>query len=244
MEPRDIQACLRAGIEDRATTVGPFLVLINPHSDNAFRNYAVPVDGAAPTDADVTALIEFFTGRDRAPRLEYVRPAPAVDEPLRAAGFGVTDTLMLMALDGDLAAEPDAAGYHVRLVTAEDDLRQVVAVQDIAYGEAPTEPDPGGLLRTVAAGGCVALAVHTATGAPVGGGLATDPQGGLVEIAAIGVLPEHRGHGVGALVSWALTAESLRRGHQPFLQVERDEPLRVYQRIGYRVIGDMADARR
>ena len=67
MELRAVQACLRAGIEARATTVGPFLALLNTETDNPFLNYAVPVDGAAPTADDVASLIDFFTGRDRLP---------------------------------------------------------------------------------------------------------------------------------------------------------------------------------
>jgi predicted GNAT family acetyltransferase len=57
------------------------------------------------------------------------------------------------------------------------------------------------------------------------------------------VLPDHRRRGIAAAVASALTEEALRRGHQPFLQVEKDEPFRIYERIGYQVIGDMADAR-
>jgi len=56
MELRDIQSCLRAGIESRSTEVGPFLVLINSGSDNPFSNYAVPTDGAAPTSAANTPM--------------------------------------------------------------------------------------------------------------------------------------------------------------------------------------------
>ena len=213
--------------------------------DNPFGNYAVPIDGAAPTGDDVTALIEYFTDRKRLPRLEYVRPAPAVDAPLAAAGFDVAGTLTLMAIEHELAPPPDPAGYEVRLVTSEPELRQAIAVQHIAYGEPDTtEANPGGLVRTVAEGGAVALAVETATGAPAGAGIYTPAQGGLVEIAGVGVTPEHRRHGVGALVTWRLSAAAIRLGHQPFLQVEKAEPLRVYQRIGYGVIGDMADARR
>lgn len=244
MELRDIQACLLAGIESRSTKVGPFLVLIDTHTDNPFGNYAVPTDGATPTTDDVTALIEFFTSRKRLPRLEYVRPAPAVDAPLTAAGFDVAGTLTLMAVGTELTPPPDVPGYEVRLVTGEPELRQAAAVQDTAYGEPDTEPNPGGLVRTVTGGGRVVLAVETATGAPAGAGLYTPAQGGLVEIAGVGVTPEHRRRGVGALVTWRLSAEAIRLGHQPFLQVEKDEPLRVYQRIGYRVIGEMADARR
>jgi GNAT superfamily N-acetyltransferase len=243
MDLRDIQSCLRAVIESRATKVGPFLVLLSDGSDNPFTNYAIPVDGAAPTADDVRALIDFFHAKERLPRLEYVRPAPAVDEPLTTAGFDVAATLTLMATD-ELAPEPPADGYRVALVTDVAELRQAVAVQNTAYGDGDREPDPVGLVRTIEGGGRVALAVHATTGEPAGAGASTEPQGGLVEIAGVGVLPEHRRHGVGALVTWALTAEAIRRGHQPFLQVEKDEPLRVYQRIGYRVVGEMADARR
>src|SRR6266567_5373250 len=238
MDLRDIQAGLRAGIESRAVRVGPFLVLLNANSDNPFRNYAVPSDGAEPTTDDVTALIDFFTSQDRLPRLEYVRPAPAVDAPLTASGFNVAGTLTLMALDGELVPEPAVPGYRVTLVTEVRELRRAAGVQDIAYGEPEREPDPGGLVRTIDDGGRVSLVVHVESGAAAGAGLSTEPQGGLVEIAGVGVVPEHRRRGVGALATWALTAEALRRGHEPFLQVEKDEPLRVYQRLGYRVIGE------
>jgi GNAT superfamily N-acetyltransferase len=243
MKLRDVQACLRASITDRASAVGPFLVLLDKKSDNPFLNYAVPVDGAAPTSDDITALIEFFTSSDRMPRLEYVRPAPAVDVPLTDAGFDVAATLTLMAV-GQPTDVPDVPGYRVRLVEDEDSSRLAVGVQNTAYGEPPGEPDPTGVLRTVRAGGCCALVVTEDTGTPAGAGLFTSPRGGLVEVAGIGVLAEHRRHGVGRLVAAALTAEALRRRHEPFLQVEKDEPARLYQRIGYRVIGEMADARR
>jgi GNAT superfamily N-acetyltransferase len=244
MELRDIQSCLRAGIESRSVKVGPFLVLLSSDTDNPFSNYAVPLDGATPTGDDVIALIDFFTSRKRLPRLEYVRPAPAVDASLAAAGFDVAGTLTLMAIETELTPPPDATDYEVRLVTSEPELRQAVAVQNTAYGEPDREANPVGLVRTIADGGAVALAVETATEAPAGAGAYTPAQGGLVEIAGVGVTPEHRRHGVGALVTWRLSAEAIRLGHQPFLQVEKDEPLRVYQRIGYRVIGEMADARR
>ena len=243
MELRDIQASLRANIASRSTLVGPFLVLINAESDNPFRNYAVPADVAEPTEADVAELIGYFISRDRLPRLEYVRPSPAVDKALETAFFDVNGTLTLMALADGLAPEPTSDGYRVMLVTDDEHLRQVSHVQNIAYDEADQEPEIGGLRRTIEVGGSVALVVHDASGEPAGAGLSTQPQGGLVEIAGVGVLPEHRRRGIGALVTWALSAEALRRGHQPFLQVEQDEPLRVYQRIGYQVIGEMADAR-
>jgi ribosomal protein S18 acetylase RimI-like enzyme len=243
MELRAVQACLRAGIEARATTVGPFLVLLNTTSDNPFLNYAVPVDGAAPTADDVASLIEFFTSRDRLPRLEYVRPAPTVDLPLKAAGFDVAATLTLMAVD-ELIPAPRSPGYQVRLIEDDAELRQAIAVQNVAYGEPDTDADPIGLVHTVKKGGCVALAVEEATGTPVGAGVWPAPRDGLVEIFGIGVLPEHRRRGLARLVTGVLTEAALDRGLQPFLQMERDEPGRIYERLGYHVIGEMADARR
>ncbi len=215
MNLRDVRACLRAGIESRATEVGPFLVLINDTSANPFLNYAVPLDGAAPTAADVATLVAYFTDRDRLPRLEYVRPAPAVDAALRAGGFDVTGTLGLMAIDDVLPVgrKPD---YDVVFPQDEKSLRQAVAVQDTAYGE-DREPDPSRLLAVVADGGAVALATETATGAPAGAGLFTPPRAGMVEIAAVGVLPTHRRRGVGGLVATDLTVEAIRRGLRPFL---------------------------
>jgi GNAT superfamily N-acetyltransferase len=242
MELRDIQSCLRATIESRASLVGPFLVLHNESSDNPFLNYAVPVVDAAPTPDDVTALVAYFTERDRLPRLEYVRPAPAVDSPLAAAGFDVTETLTLMALD-EFVPVSSGSEYRALLPTDEATLRVANGVQHVAYGEPDAEPDPTGLLRLIANGGCVAIA-EAPDGTLVGAGVFAQPSGGLVEIAGVGVLPKYRRHGVGRLLASALTQEALRRGHQPFLQVEKDEPERIYQRLGYRVIGDMADARR
>ncbi len=58
METR-IQSYLRALASRRPDTarVGPFLAALDPHSDNPYRNYALPDDGAAPSPADVGALI-------------------------------------------------------------------------------------------------------------------------------------------------------------------------------------------
>ncbi|HEX5405423.1 MAG TPA: GNAT family N-acetyltransferase [Pseudonocardiaceae bacterium] len=242
MELRAVQACLRAGIEARATTVGPFLVLLNTTTDNPFLNYAVPVDNAAPTANDVASLIDFFTSRDRIPRLEYIRPVPAVDGPLRDAGFDVAPTLTLMAID-NLIPAPASPGYDVRLIEDESALRQAVAVQNIAYGESDTEADPIGIVGIVKRGGCVALAVDQATGQAVGAGVRPAPRNELVEIFGVGVLPEHRRHGLARLIVGMLTEEAMCRGLQPFLQVEKDEPGRIYERLGYFTIGEMADAR-
>lgn len=241
MDSRVIQACLRAGIADRATPVGPFLVLVHPDSDNPFLNYAVPVAGAAPTADDVTALVEFCRQRERLPRLEYVRPAPDVDRALVAAGFDVAATLTLMALT-EFVPAPDCPGYRVRLATDEADLASAIRVQNVAYGEPDLTTDPLGLPTLVASGGCVAVA-ETESGTIVGAGVRPPPRDGLVEIFGVAVAPEHRRRGLARSITGELTSTALGLGQQPFLQVEKDEPFRIYERLGYRVVGEMADAR-
>ncbi len=60
--------------------IGPFLATFSRHSANPYLNYAVPDDGAVPSPADVTALVDAYRGRGRTPRLEYLPGlAPAVE---------------------------------------------------------------------------------------------------------------------------------------------------------------------
>jgi predicted GNAT family acetyltransferase len=78
----------------------------------------------------------------------------------------------------------------------------------------------------------------------VGAGLYTAPEFGLTEIAGVAVLPNHQRRGIAGAITAALTTAALDRGIQPFLQFEHDEPARVYERVGYRQVGELADARR
>src|SRR5947208_9833624 len=86
-----IVAYLRASFADRNTKqVGPFLASFTPHDDNPYLNYAIPDDGAEPTDQDVQALIAAYAARNRKPRLEYLSElAPKVEDPLLRGGFSV-----------------------------------------------------------------------------------------------------------------------------------------------------------
>jgi GNAT superfamily N-acetyltransferase len=240
-----IQACLRAGIADRADRIGPFLALFSSVSDNPFRNYAVPDDGVDPTPGEVANLVDAFQQLDRLPRLEYVRPAPTVDTALAVAGFDIMPTLGLMALAGfdEFTDAPDPDGYRVVLPITGEYLGEAAHVQDIAYGEPDVDPDPTGLAETLAKGGSVAVALHEDTDTVVGAGLFTPPQAGLVEIAGVGVLPEHWGRGLASAITARLTAFAMAREIDPFLQTERDEPKRIYEKLGYRTLGELADAR-
>lgn len=232
-----IQSTLRSVVERASTRVGPFLVHIDEHSESPFRNFAIPDDDAAPTAAQVQELIAAFGDHGRTPRLEYVAPAPAVDESLLGAGFTLETRLPLMTVGQDelhdLAVPNDLA-----LITAGSDaeLWEVAAVQNVAYGEQePTQPDLDRLRSTVDRGGAVILARHGDR--PAGAGLFAPPAHGLTEIAAVGVLPEYRRRGIASAVGRALTDAAFAAGVTPFLQTETENENRLYGRLGYRTIG-------
>jgi RimJ/RimL family protein N-acetyltransferase len=240
-----LQGALRASIARRAERVGPFLILFDPASDIPSRNYAIPDDNTMPTPDETAALVAAFRAQGRQPRLEIVVPAPGAQRALAEAGFIKERHLPLMVHDpaDDVGAEPGDTSFGdvaAALVTTDEELRQAADIQHVAYGgEGHAETsDVDRLARTIRAGGGVALAwLH---GAPVGSGVFTPPANGFSEVAAVGVLPPSRRRGVATSVVVALTAGVQAAGARPFLQAENTDTARIYQRAGYRVVGELA----
>jgi hypothetical protein len=83
---RAIQTALRRAIANGAARIGPFLVTIDPYATGPFRNFAVPDDDAAPTPADLAALVGYFASVDWLPRLEFAARQPALEQTLAEAG--------------------------------------------------------------------------------------------------------------------------------------------------------------
>jgi hypothetical protein len=128
--------------------VGPFLALITPDTDIPGRNYAIPDDGARPTAAEVEALVTFFRSRDRLPRLEYLRPAPAVDAALAAAGFTAAEQYPVLELAPTALVKPPApAGTEIRHATGDPDIAGAADVQQKAYGGPPVSEHDRARLR-------------------------------------------------------------------------------------------------
>lgn len=240
-----IQGYLRALASRRtgAERVGPFLAAYDPHSDNLYRNYALPDDGAEPDPGDVQALIDAFLRHERTPRLEYVPTvAPAVETALLAAGFVAEGRYPLMIATAASARElAPPPGIELLVAATDDELLGVATVQNIAYGEAPpTAHDVARLRTTVEGGGIVGLARDAASGEPVGAGLCSVPIGGVSEIAAIGVVPEYRRRGVaGAFTAWLLR-EALAAGiSDPFLMPAEEAGERIYTRVGFARVSEV-----
>jgi ribosomal protein S18 acetylase RimI-like enzyme len=241
-----IQQYLRAvaPIGREHVQVGPFLATFNPHSDNPFLNYALPDDGAEPSDDEIVALVEAYARRRRRPRLEYIaRCAPAVEHLLLARGFSVEGHLPVMVTSArQLGAGPEPRGIELRIPISDDELYDMAVVQAEAYDE-PEVPsrDIVARRRAALADGVVGvIAVERITGEVVGAGSCSQVSDGLTEVAAIGVSAEYRRRGIGGALASRLGREALSAGADvPWLMAAHDGERRIYERAGYRVIGEI-----
>lgn len=236
----DIQSCLRAGIAHRAQRVGPFLLHFDNHTDNPFRNYAVPDDDARPSEWEIAQLVGEFRDRGRMPRLEFVAPPPATEQALAAAGFVVDRRLPLMTVDRDALVDSGTPGVvRVGPAASQAQLWAAAHVQHIGYAEdgEVTRHDVDRLTGTVEAGGGVVVAWIDDVVA--GAGLFASPSHGLAEIAAVAVLPEFRRRGVASAVVTELSRAVFGVGAAPYLQTESENEERLYGRLGYRTVGSL-----
>ncbi|TDP96190.1 GNAT family N-acetyltransferase [Labedaea rhizosphaerae] len=238
-----IQAALRASIEGRSVRVGPFLVVFNERSDNPFRNYAIPDDGAEPTDAELAALVDAFRARERKPRFELVTPNPPVEAALERFGFTVDDRLVLMAIDeNDLTAPDPVPGIELVVADTDETMWDALRIQYVAYAEGAelVQADVDGALRAGADGQVMVLA--TVDGKPAGAGQSTVPKLGMTEIAGVAVLPEFRRRHVASLIGAELTKRAFAAGLRPYLQCETENEGRLYGKLGYRNSGELVTA--
>jgi ribosomal protein S18 acetylase RimI-like enzyme len=245
--PSLIAAHMRAAAARKpGAKAGPFTVGLDEHSDHPMRNFAVPDDGAAPSAADISALVAFFRGHDRIPRLEFIEAsAPAVTPALLAAGFTVEARTPVMASVPGMTLTPrQPVGVTVREAADDADLVAAVGVQHHAYSE-PSPPGPEDIarIRTVSArGGVVTVAIDNESGSVVGTGLVDvpSPGAGIGELAAVGVLTAFRRRGIASAVSAHLARTAHARGTTVvFLEALPDEE-EIYRRVGFADVSSKA----
>jgi predicted GNAT family acetyltransferase len=237
---RKLLGYLRASAERRPRTqrAGPFLATFSD-DPNVYLNYAMPDDDADPSPDDVAALIALFDAQGRKPRLEYIPgAAPKVEAALLAAGFAIEDRLPVMLCTPAMPVHmPATEGIDVFLPSAEDDLAATDRAQSEAYGSTPRGPK--GLKRTLRAGGVVATARDVASGAIVGGGVATPAIAGISEIAGIGTAAAFRKRGAAGAVTAALAREAFARGMELlWLTPGGREAERIYTRAGFEAVSE------
>jgi GNAT superfamily N-acetyltransferase len=241
MYPSILSAYMRAAAGRRrsANRVGPFTVGLDADSDDPFRNFAVPDDGARPDAAQVGALIQHFRHKQRIPRLEYVEEsAPRVLPALVAVGFAMERrTPVMIATPGTVLSPRSPTGITIRQADDEADLTAAAAVQHHAY-ELPHPPGPHDIARLTGVlqrGGIVVVAVDDDSGTVVGTGL-VDTAGeypGVGELAAVGVLADYRRRGIASAMSVSLARFAHARGiGLVFLEAEPAEE-QIYRRAGF-----------
>ena len=224
--------------------VGAFTVRYDPAWTSRYANYAIPDDGAATSTVELAALVEAFRGLGRVPRLEYLPAcAPELEPALLAGGFAVENRAVVMACTAETLIVPqprDGIRISEPAADADIDLARAAHVQHVGYGGTgeADEAQIAWMRSTVTGGGVLALA-ETVDGEAVGVGVCSAPMDGLSELAGLAVDAGHRRKGIAAAVAGYLTAATLARGCRTvWLEPGDSDIQRIYERIGYSVIGE------
>ncbi|MFJ9057660.1 GNAT family N-acetyltransferase [Streptomyces sp. NPDC102409] len=221
--------------------VGPFTVRHNPDWELKFANYAIPDQGAEPSERDVSDLVEAFRSRGRLPRLEFLPAwAPAVEPALLGAGFTVESRAPVMACGaGGLRAAKPVDGLRIAEPVTDAEFTSAAAVQHTGFGgEGGPEDGEIAWLRGATAGGGVS-ALATVDGRPAGAGGCSTPSDGIGELAGLAVADTFRRRGVGAALAAWLTRTAFERGfHTVWLEPGGPDVERIYAGVGYRRTGE------
>ncbi len=131
--------------------------------------------------------------------------------------------------------------FEFVIADSRDLLRQAAAIQNEAYvGGEVTGADVDRLLKTVAHGGRVALALDRHSREPAGAGLFAAPIDGVTEIAAIGVGARFRRRGIGGALTSTLVEQAFKDGiATPFLMAAHAAEERIYARAGFVTRGEI-----
>jgi ribosomal protein S18 acetylase RimI-like enzyme len=235
-----IQAYVRryAVEQRRVERTGPFLATFGRYSNGPYLNYAVPDDQSEPTDDEVAELAAAYERRLLRPRVELVPElAPAVADTLRRGGFKDEGVLQLMAYDGTTVADLGSPhGIEILFPSNEADYMSLVDVRYAAFGEPgnATAVDAARARSNVEDGGLAAIAIDTSTSEVVASGACLVSYGGVTELTSVGVLPQFRRKGIGALVTATLSRAAVRNGVEiVYLTPAHDEGERLYERVGF-----------
>jgi GNAT superfamily N-acetyltransferase len=193
----------------------------------------------APADdpaALVQDVIEFYADR-AVPYLLWVRDEAddALLDAGRAAGLRDAGGPPLLALDPIVPGPVYPPALEVALASDDADLqihREVLA----AGFDMPID-----IARTLIGQGClddpaIAIAIGCVSSVPVATAVLVR-SGATAGVFNVATLPEHRGNGYGAALTWAVVAEGARRGcsHAVLQASESGHP--VYRRMGFVELG-------
>ncbi|MDI1461607.1 GNAT family N-acetyltransferase [Catellatospora sp. KI3] len=216
-----------------------FVCGFDPDTTSPYVNYATPLPDAAPTGADVRALVAAFRQRGLLPRLEFApQAAPAVAPALYAAGFTVEQTHEFLVCTPDTFTAP-GGGPVPEAPRSEDDYLAIDgALAEAFSGEFAASAAGAARLRRVQEGGGAVRFVRAPDGGCAGAATCSATAVGTAELAGVGTRPPYRGRGVGAAVTAAVAAAMFDQdASSVWLEYSGDGSRRVYERLGFRPTG-------
>ncbi|MCO7218921.1 GNAT family N-acetyltransferase [Klenkia sp. PcliD-1-E] len=221
---------------------------------------ARPVPGGGPVGRDdVEAALAIQRAADLPEAVEwFAERNPGLGQAVRAAGLGVDELPLLVAVDDVEVTLPEGVRFY--LVGADDPqlatyqrLAQLAFAVPVGAVEGPVSSAPGAapdrlvdppqptsvLRERIAAGRTVMMvAVEDGTPVAVGSHQPQDVDGhGMSEIVGVATLPRYRGRGLGAGLASVLVEHAHETVETVFLAAGDDDVARVYERVGFARIG-------
>ncbi|MEU4107028.1 GNAT family N-acetyltransferase [Streptomyces sp. NPDC048208] len=236
--PVDVQRFAAANLLRRPEPVriGGFVAGFDPTTSSPYVNYATPLPGTAPTDAEVASLIGAFRGRGLLPRLEFAPDAaPEVEPALRRAGFATEAVHEYLVCTPATLTRPTGLP-EVRTPCSDAEFTEIDAALSEAFGgEFPASAEGAARLRRVQERGGAVRFVRAGDGSCAGAASCSATAEGTAELAGVGTRPAHRGRGVAAAVTSALAGAMFGQGAESvWLEYGGDGSRRVYERVGFR----------
>jgi ribosomal protein S18 acetylase RimI-like enzyme len=238
-----VQSFAVANLRRRPEVVetGGFVVGFDPSTTSPYINYATPLPGARPTEADVAALVAAFRERGLKPRLEFAPDtAPEVQPALLAAGFTVEETHeYLVCTPETLTLPQDVNGPTVEIPSLEEEFASIDGALAEAFSGAFEFSQAGvdRLRRTQSNGGAVRF-VRAPDGSCAGGASCSAPAVGTSELSGVGTRPAFRRQGIAGAVTAALAEAMFAQGAESvWLEYSGDGSRRVYESVGFQPQG-------
>jgi ribosomal protein S18 acetylase RimI-like enzyme len=241
----------------RVETIGPFTLFVKQGAGWPY--YARPTLGATTFVVDD---VDRVRARQRALEVpeafEWVaQTTPGAAAAVAASGLTVHEhPLMMLDPFAPRSAPPALSGIEVRPVRDDDDLGRISDVGRLAFAAPGTAVGTVGTEALAAtdaspaidfqrerlrAGLTVTVAAFTPEGEPVAIG-SHQPVEGVSEIVGVGTLPAFRRRGIAATITAMLIDDALRRVQTVFLSAGDADVARMYQRLGFRLIGTACTA--
>ena len=224
--------------------VGPLRVLLSRRPWPYYARPRAELDLSAPdavTVEDVRAAAAALEEAGAPVAFEWVMErVPSMADAVRGLGLGWS-TAPLMVRPAAALPVRVSEGYDVRLLAYDDDaVLDAARVVATAFGSPYVEEQEH--IRSRIERGLNVTAVATGADGAVVGVATLQPIGDVAELVGAAVLPEHRRRGLGAALLSHLLGEAVARGVDLALLSASPDGLGLYESLGFRTIGTLAEA--